>query len=87
MIEDCHKTSTLSTALNLQTAAWSPMSSMGNAPLHLQIADFKFSHTFVICDKLPDADFLFGIALQNGTLYPIVGILMDISLYKGKAFF
>ena len=60
MIEDHYKTCILPAALNLWTADGSPMSSMGKATLHLWIADFKFLHTFVICDKLPDMDFLFG---------------------------
>ena len=38
---------------------------MGKATLHLQTADFKFSHTFFICDRLPEADFLFGISQQK----------------------
>ena len=46
-------------------AEGSPMSSMGKETLKLWIADFKFSHNFVICDKLPEADFLFGIDLQK----------------------
>ena len=41
------------------------MSSLGKAILHLQIVNFKFSHTFIICDKLPDTDILFGIDIQE----------------------
>ena len=33
--------------------------------LHLCIANFKFSHTSIICDKLPDTDILFGIDIQK----------------------
>ena len=65
MIEDHYKTLILSATLNLWTADGSPMSSMGKATLHLWIEDFKFSHTFVICDKLPEADFLFRIDIQQ----------------------
>ena len=78
MIEDCYKTCILPAAVNLQTADGSPMSSMGKATLHLWTADFIFSCTFVICDRLPDADFLFGIDLQNGILYHTAWILTDI---------
>ena len=48
-----------------QTADGSSMSSLGNATLHLCIADFKFSHTFIICDKLPEMYILFVIDLQK----------------------
>ena len=65
MIEDHFKTSILPAALNFQTADGSPISSMGKATLHLQIADFKFSHTSVTFGKLRDTDFLFGIDLQK----------------------
>ena len=41
------------------------MSSLGKATLHLHIVNFKFSHTFVICDKLLDTDILFGIDIQK----------------------
>ena len=38
---------------------------MGKATLCLHIADFKFSHTFIICDKLPETDILVGIDIQK----------------------
>ena len=41
------------------------MSSLGNATLHLHIANFKFSDTFITCDKLPDTDILFDIEIQK----------------------
>ena len=65
MIEDCYKTSILLAALNLWTADGSPMSSMGKASLYLQIVDFKFSHTFILCDIPLETDFLFGVDLQK----------------------
>ena len=33
--------------------------------LHLQIADFKFTHNFVICNRLPDMEIIFGIDIQK----------------------
>ena len=65
MIEDCYKTKLLSAAVNLKTGDGSSVSSLGKATLHLHIANFKFSHTFVICDKLPDTDVLFGIDIEK----------------------
>ena len=65
MIEDCYKISILPTAVNLQTADGSPVFSIGKATLHLWIVDFKFSHTFKICNRLLITDFLFSIDLQK----------------------
>ena len=55
----------LPAAVHLKTADGSMMSSPGKATLNLQNANFKFSHTFIICDKLPETDILFGIYIQK----------------------
>ena len=65
MIEDHYKTSTLPMAVYLQTEDGWPMSFIEKASLHFHIADLKFLHTFVICSRLPEIDFLFGIDLQK----------------------
>ena len=65
MIEDSYKTSMLPAALNLKTADRLPMSSKGKATLHLWIANFKFSQTFIIYGRLLEADFLSSINLQK----------------------
>ena len=65
MIEEHCKNSILPAVIHLRKANGSPMSLMGKAHLHLQKANFKFSHTFIICDRLPETDFLFGINLQK----------------------
>ena len=33
--------------------------------LHLGIAEFKFTHNFIICDRLPDTEINFGIDVQK----------------------
>ena len=33
--------------------------------LHLRIADFKFTHSFIICDRLSDTELIFGIDIQK----------------------
>ena len=33
--------------------------------LHLRIADVKFTHNFIICDRLPDIGILFRIDMQT----------------------
>ena len=65
MIKDCYKTKILPAVVHLKTADGSLMSSLGKATLHLHIANFKFSYTFIICDKLPETDILLSIDLQE----------------------
>ena len=69
MIEDQYKTKILPAPVHLKTVDGSAMSSLGKATLHCHITNFKFSHAFIICDKLPDTDILFGIDIQKR--YPL----------------
>ena len=41
------------------------MTALGMTALHLRIVDFKFTHNFVICDRLPDKQLIFGIDIQK----------------------
>ena len=41
------------------------MTALGMTGLYLRIADFKFTHNFVICDRLPDMEIIFGIDIQK----------------------
>ena len=59
--EDCYKTPIQPTTAKLNTADGSPMSALGMTALHLRIAEFKFTHNFIICDWLPDMELIFGI--------------------------
>ena len=52
-------------AAKLNTTDDSPMMTLGSTALHLQIADFKFTHNFIICDQLPDMELIFGIDIQK----------------------
>ena len=47
------------------TADGSPMTLLGMTALHLRIADFKFTNRFIICDRLPDTEIIFGIDVQK----------------------
>ena len=38
---------------------------LGSTALHLWIAEFKFTHNFIICDQLPDTALIFGIDIQK----------------------
>ena len=41
------------------------MSAIGATALHLRIAEFKFTHNFIICDQLPETKLIFGIDIQK----------------------
>ena len=87
MIENCYKTTILPAAVHLKTANGSTMSSLGKATLHLHSANFKFSHTFITCDKLPGTNILFGIDIHKSTLYHIVGCGQTIIHTEGRIVF
>ena len=65
MIEDKYKTKILPATVHLKAADGSAVSSLGKATLHLHIANFKFSHTFIICDKVLHTHVSFGIDIQK----------------------
>ena len=41
------------------------MMALGSTALHLWMAEFKFTHNFIICDQLPETEFIFGINIQR----------------------
>ena len=53
------------TTAKLNTTDSSPMSAIGTMALHLRIAEFKFTHNFIICDQLPETELIFGIYMQR----------------------
>ena len=64
-IDNSFKTPIQPTTAKLNTADGSPMTAFSMTALHLRIADFKFTHNFVICDRLPDTEIIFGIDIQK----------------------
>ena len=64
-IGDFYKTPIQSTSAKLNTADGSPMTTLGSTALHLCIADFKFTHNFIICNQLLDTELIFGIDIQK----------------------
>ena len=64
-IKDCYKIPIQPTAAKLNTADGSPMTTLGSTALHLRIADFKFTHNFIICNQLPNMELIFGINIQK----------------------
>ena len=61
MLQDTHTPTTA----KLNTADVSPMSAIGMTALHLRIAEFKFTHNFIICDQLPETELILGIDMQR----------------------
>ena len=41
------------------------MSALRMTALHLRIAEFKFTHNFIICDQLPEMELIFVIDIQR----------------------
>ena len=59
-IDSSFKTPIQPTTAKLDTANSSLMTALGMTALHLRIADFKFTHSFVICNRLPDTELFLG---------------------------
>ena len=64
-VDDRLKTPIQPATAKLNTADGSPITALGMTALHLRIADFKFTDNFVICDRLPDTEIIFGINIQK----------------------
>ena len=64
-IGDSYKTPIQPTTAKLNTTDSSPMTALGMTALHLRIAEFKFIHNFVICDRLPVTEIIFSIDIQK----------------------
>ena len=64
-IDNSFKTLIQPTTAILKTADGLLMTALGMTALYLRIADFKFTHNFVICDRLPDTELIFGIDIQK----------------------
>ena len=51
--------------MKLNMADGSLMMALGITALHLRIADFQFTHNFIVCDRLVDTEILFGTDIQK----------------------
>ena len=65
LIDDSFKTPIQPTTTTLNTSDGSAMMALGMTALHLRIAEFKFTHNFIICDRLQDTRIIFGIDVQK----------------------
>ena len=68
----------------MNTASGSPMSALGMTAPHLRIAEFKFTHNFVICNWLPDTELIFGIDIKKYSLFLMLGIRRRTVTFKMK---
>ena len=64
-IKDSYKNPIQPTTAKLNTADGYLVTALGMMALHLRIAEFEFTHNFVICDRLPDTEIIFSIEIQN----------------------
>ena len=65
LTDDSFKTPIQPTITKLNTADGLPKTALGMTALHLSIVDCKFTHNFIICDRLPDTEIIFGINAQK----------------------
>ena len=84
-IGDSYKTPIQPTTAKLNTADDSPMTALGKTALHLRIAKFKFTHNFVICNRLLDTEIIFGIDIQKKFSLSYAWDKEKIVIYKGMA--
>ena len=75
------------TTAKLNTAYGSPMTALGMTALHLRIAEFKFTHNFIICNRLPDTEIIFGIDIQKKFSLSYAWDKEKIVIYKRMANF
>ena len=63
-----------STTAKLNTVDGSLVTALGMTALHLRIAEFRFPHNFVICNRLLDTKIIFGIDIQKNSPFPMLGV-------------
>ena len=75
------------TTTKLNTADESPMIVLGMTAPHLRIADFKFTHNFIICNRLPDTEIILELNYRRNFHCCMLGIKKRIAAYKKMADF
>ena len=63
------------------------MMALGSTALHLQIAEFKFTHNLIICDQLPETELIFCIDIQKMFSLSYAWDKEKIAIYKGMVNF
>ena len=83
-IEDCYKTPIQPTTAKLNTADGSPMSAIGTTALHLRIAEFKFTHNFIIVTNYQRHSLFLVLICRENSHYHTCGTRKETATYKGK---
>ena len=86
-IDGSFKTPIKLTSTKLNTADGLPMTALGMTGLHCRIAHFKFTHIFIICDRLPYTEIMFGINYRRNLDYHMFGTRKRTTTYKRMADF
>ena len=73
LTDDSFKAPIQATTTTLNTADGSPVTALGMTALHLRIAEFKFTHNFIICDRLPDTEIIFALMFNRNSHYDMHG--------------
>ena len=82
-IGDIYKTPIQPNTANMNTADGSPMTALGMTALHLRIAEFKFTHNFVICNRLLDTEIIFSIDIKKKFSLSYTWDKEKTAIYKG----
>ena len=83
-IYNSFKTAIHVTSIQPYTVDGSPMTALEIMTLQLRIADFTFSHNFIICDRLPEMELLFAIDVQKTSACPTPGPVKRIATYRRR---
>ena len=70
------------TTAKLNTADGSPLLALGSTAVHLWIAEFKFTHNFIISNQLPKTELIFGIDMQKKFSLSYAWDKEKIAIYK-----
>ena len=63
------------------------MSTIGTTALHLRIAEFKFTHDFIICDRLLEMELILASTYKENFHYHTQGTEKEIVTFKKKGHF
>ena len=87
LIDDSFKTPIQPATTPLKTADGLPMAALGMTALHLRIAEFKFTHNSIICDRLPDTEIIFALMFKRNSHYYMLGTRKRIVKFRRMADF
>ena len=77
-VDDSFKTPIQPMTAKLNTTDGLLMTALGMRALHLRIADFKFTHNFMIFDRLLDIKIIFDSIFKRNSPFPMLGIRLKL---------